>query len=52
MYEIFVESEDFRGKKQVHQHRLINQVRQLNDQLALRQSERSDEGLTLETSAF
>ncbi|XP_067052771.1 bolA-like protein 3 isoform X2 [Acropora muricata] len=27
MYEIFVESEDFRGKKQVHQHRLINQVR-------------------------
>lgn len=32
MYEIFVESEDFRGKKQVHQHRLINQVRQLIDQ--------------------
>ncbi|XP_015766970.1 PREDICTED: bolA-like protein 3 [Acropora digitifera] len=26
MYEIFVESEDFRGKKQVHQHRLINQA--------------------------
>ena len=32
MYEIFVESEDFRGKRQVHQHRLINQVRQPSDQ--------------------
>ena len=28
MYEIFVESEDFRGKRQVQQHRLINQVSQ------------------------
>ncbi|XP_068677670.1 bolA-like protein 3 [Montipora capricornis] len=26
MYEIFVESEDFRGKRQVQQHRLINQA--------------------------
>lgn len=28
MYEIFVESEDFRGKRQVQQHRLVNQVSQ------------------------
>ena len=27
MYEIFVESEDFRGKRQVQQHRLVNKVR-------------------------
>lgn len=26
MYEIFVESEDFRGKRQVQQHRLVNQA--------------------------
>ena len=26
MYEIFVESEDFRGKRQVQQHRLVNKV--------------------------
>lgn len=26
MYEIFVESEDFRGKRQVQQHQLVNKV--------------------------
>lgn len=26
MYEIFVESEDFRGKRQVQQHRLVNKA--------------------------
>jgi len=26
MYEIFVESEEFRGKRQVQQHRLVNQA--------------------------
>ena len=26
MYEIFIESEEFRGKRQVQQHRLVNQV--------------------------
>lgn len=26
MYEIFVESEDFRGKRQVQQHHLVNKV--------------------------
>ncbi|XP_073234178.1 bolA-like protein 3 [Porites lutea] len=26
MYEIFIESEEFRGKRQVQQHRLVNQA--------------------------
>lgn len=26
MYEIFIESEDFRGKRQIQQHRLVNQA--------------------------
>lgn len=30
MYEVFIESEDFRGKNTLAQHRLVNKVRTIN----------------------